>query len=773
MLALFRWQLIATAIIADLAFSTTQPAPAAEASHIGLQAPAFELRDYRGKVHKLDDYQESDILVLAFLGNDCPLAKLYSPRLAQLATEFAPRGVTFLGVNSNRQDAVSEIAAHARDHGIEFPILKDVGNVLADQLQAERTPEVFVLDRERKVRYHGRIDDQYGFQPNGIAYHLAAPRSRDLANALGELLDGKQVTVPEKDAPGCLIGRTRQPSAASDVTYANQIARIMNANCVFCHRDGQIAPFPLTTYEEVVGWAEMIGEVVETQRMPPWHADPRHGDFVNDARLADEDKDLIARWVAAGAPEGNRSELPEPPQFAEGWMMPEPDEIIYMDEKPYTVPAEGTVPYERFVIDPGWQEDRWISAIEPRPGNPSVVHHIVMYIMPPKGPKKGAAGKLRNDWLAAYAPGLRPQVLPEGWARYFPAGAKLIFELHYTPNGVEQTDRSYLGIKFANPASVKREVATKQAGNFTFKIPPHADNHEVKSEFEFREDSILWSVSPHMHVRGKDFLYELLYPDGKRETVLSVPNYDFGWQTTYVFKEPKILPRGTVMHCTAHFDNSEHNLNNPDPSKEVRWGEQTWEEMMFGWFEMALVDQDLTKPQPPPVARSEEFRTRWAHEAPQLDQQTRESSYRALAKDEEFRFFSYFVAQTAPQLDRVCVTYVEEDKLRPFVVTEINEFETTLRNAANVMKADGQALAAAAAGDEVVVYDDLTQAPGSIMSRMVRKGVQSSMHVPVTVRGKRGTVNFWSSEPDAFPPQAVEYLSEVGRLLDDSQQKNE
>jgi len=773
MLAVLSRPLVLVALAVAASLAPTTEARAAEASRIGATAPDFELRDYRGKVHKLDDYKDSEFIVLAFIGNDCPLAKLYSPRLAQLATEFGPRGVAFLGVNSNRQDAVTEIAAHARLHGVEFPILKDAGNELADAIQAQRTPEVFVLDRDRKVRYHGRIDDQYGFQENGVAYHLAEPRSRDLAKALEELLAGQAVTAPEQPAHGCLIGRVREPDPTSEVTYSNQIARIMNANCVYCHRDGQIAPFPLTSYDEVVGWAEMIGEVVEEQRMPPWHADPRYGEFVNDARLSDADKQTIAQWIAAGAPEGNRSDLPEPTQYPEGWLMPEPDEILYMADEAYTVPAEGTVPYERFIVDPGWGEDRWITAIEPRPGNPSVVHHIVMYIMPPKGPRTGAAGKLRNDWLAAYAPGLRPQVLPEGWARYIPAGAKLIFELHYTPNGVEQTDRSYLGIKFADPSTVKREVATKQAGNFTFRIPPHADNHEVKSEFEFRENSILWSVSPHMHVRGKDFIYELLYPDGKRETVLSVPNYDFGWQTTYVFTEPKILPKGTVLHCTAHFDNSENNLNNPDPSKEVRWGEQTWEEMMFGWFEMALLDQDLTKPQPPPVARSEEFRAQWANESPQLDQQTRESSHRALAKEEEFRFFSYFLAQTVPQLDRVCITYVEEDKLRPLYVTEINEFETTLRSSATIIKADGQGLASAAAGDEVVVYNDLNQAPGSIMSRMVRKGIQSSLHVPVTINGIRSTVNFWSAEPDAFSKPAVDFLTEAAKLLDDSQQKTE
>lgn len=593
---------LGVAIAARAAEPQSEKAPAEkpQPSALGQKLDDFNLADIYGKKHRLADYADKKLVVLAFLGAECPRARLYAPRLAELAKKYEAAGVAILGVNSNAQDNITELKNFARLHGVEFPILKDTGNVLADQVRAARVPEVFVLDGERVIRYHGRVDDQYGLQNNAsgkaVAYQLAAPRRQDLAVALDELLAGKSVSVAETEASGCLIGRQRTAKADSEVTYSNQIARVLNKNCVFCHREGQIGPFSLTSYEDAAGWAEMINEVVQEQRMPPWHADPKFGEFSNDCRLSDEDKQSIARWVAAGAPQGDPGDLPEPPKFAAGWMIPEPDQVIYMGE-PFTVPAEGTVPYQSFVVDPGWTEDKWVTAMEPKPGTPAVVHHIVMYVVPPRGASKYFSADLPKtalDWFASFSPGLRPPVLPKGTARFIPKGSKLLFQLHYTPNGTKQEDRSYVGIKFADPKTVKREVAVQHCGTHDFVIPPGEGAHEVESWYEFEHDSLLWSVSPHMHVRGKDFNYKLIYPDGKEETVLNVPQYDFGWQTTYILAEPRRVPKGTKMHCIAHFDNSENNLNNPDPTKEVRYGPQTWEEMMYGWFEICLADQDLS-----------------------------------------------------------------------------------------------------------------------------------------------------------------------------------
>jgi peroxiredoxin len=740
-------------------------AQAGENSPVGQRIGSFSARDYRGKEVSLADLADSKLVVVAFLGAECPLAKLYGPRLAELQKEYADKGVAFVGVDSNRQDLGTEIAHYAREHKIEFPLLKDAGNTIADAFGAQRTPEVFVLDADRVVRYCGRVDDQYGFFGNGIAYQRDEPKRRDLAEAINELLAAKDVSQSLTPVQGCLIGRMKEPVANSDVTYSKQIVRILNANCVSCHRPGQIAPFPLTSYDETVGWADMLREVVAEHRMPPWHADPSIGHFSNDARLKDEDVKLIERWVANGAPEGDQKDVPEMPKFAEGWQIPEPDQIVYMGEDSYNVPAEGTVEYQRFIVDPGWTEDKWIKAMECKAGNPAVVHHIIVYVIPPGVAPTGRAGRLQTNWLGAFAPGLRQVPLAEGYARYVQKGSKLLFEMHYTPNGTAQPDRSYAGFKFADPATVKKEVAVMNAGNFTFKIPPHDPNYEVESEFVFRQNAILLTISPHMHVRGKDFFYELIYPDGKKESLLWVPRYDFGWQTTYWLTEPKQVPRGAKLHCVAHFDNSEDNLANPDPSVEVSWGEQTWEEMMFGWFEMALADQDLTAPATDSALRVKEFLKQAQGDAIQVDDQLKVLARKALDSQKSFELVGWQVLELVPQVDRMCVTCVDGDKLRLKMLQERLGLKTPFRSASTVVKAEGEALTDYALGDKTVINDSLAAVKGPTMNKMARKDMRSSMHVPVQIDGQPCTVNFWSSEEGAFPPQAAQILEQIAHLV--------
>jgi len=550
--------------------------PAAEsASPVGRKVENFSLRDYRGKVHELKDLADRQFVVAAFVGCECPLAKLYAPRLVKLAEEFGPRGVAFLAIDANSQDSLAEIAAYAQTHKITFPVLKDAGNAVADQMGAVRTPEVFVLDRERTIRYWGRIDDQYV-----VGRQRPAPTREDLRVALEELLAGKAPSVSETAAIGCHIGRVPKQTPIGDVTYSNQIARLLQKRCVECHRAGEIAPFPLTSYDEVVGWGETIREVIQEGRMPPWFANPEYGHFANDARLSDEEKQLIYDWIDGGSPEGNQADLPAPAQFTVGWQIPEPDEVFYIKDEPYDVPAEGVVAYQYFKVDPGFKEDRWIKAAEARPDNRSVVHHIVAFFVPP-GAKLGGG---QRGAMIGYAPGMPPSRFPEGTAMLVPAGSQLIFQLHYTPNGSPQKDRSSVGLVYADPSEVKQRVGGGNAPNRFFEIPPGDDNYEVVSQHRFDKDVLLLNLTPHMHLRGKSFRYEAEYPDGKREILLDIPHYDFNWQLRYQLAVPKVLPKGTTLHCTAHYDNSANNLANPDPTKPVRWGDQTWEEMMIGYF---------------------------------------------------------------------------------------------------------------------------------------------------------------------------------------------
>lgn len=568
------------------ALLATSAAAEAPADSLGQKIANFELRDYRGKVHTLADYADKQAVIVVFLGCECPLAKQYAPRLQKLADEYAPRGVALLGVNSNCQDTLTDLAAYARVHKLEIPLLKDPGNKVADQFGARRTPEAFVLDREGAVRYQGRIDDQFL-----VGRQRPEPTRRDLAAALDELLSSREVSVAKTAAPGCHIGRVRQRQSQGDVTYSNQIARLLQARCVECHRAGEIAPFPLTDYEEVAGWAETMQEVVHQGRMPPWFANPEHGKFANDSRLSDEEKRLLDDWITAGCPEGDRAQLPAPRQFTVGWQIPPPDQIVHISAEPITVQAEGTVAYQYYTVDPGFKEDKWIKAAECRPDNRSVVHHIVAFFVPP-GEK--ARDRVRGA-MVGYAPGMPPNFFEEGAAMFVPAGSRVIFQLHYTPNGSEQKDRSSLGLVFADPATVKLRAGGGMAGNRFFQIPPGEGDYEVRSHHKFDKDARLTTLTPHMHLRGKSFRYEAEYPDGTTEVLLDIPRYDFNWQLRYRLLEPKLMPKGTKLLCVAHYDNSADNPANPDPTKAVRWGDQTWEEMMIGYFGTLPLEPDAAE----------------------------------------------------------------------------------------------------------------------------------------------------------------------------------
>jgi peroxiredoxin len=573
-------------VLIMLACSWNLPvATGAEASRelpkrLGQQAPDFRLADATGQEHALADLQDARLVVVAFLGTECPLAKLYGPRLEQLAAQYAERGVRVLGIDANVQDTPDEVAAYAREHGITFPLLIDRGNSLADKLGASRTPEVFLLDEKRVVRYQGRVDDQFG-----IGVQKAKPTRADLVIAIDELLASGAVTQPELPAPGCFIGRVTRPAADAEVTYSRQIARIFQRHCVECHRQGEIGPFAMTSYAEIVGWGESIREVVDQGRMPPWFADPKHGKFVNDQRLSDKEKRQITQWVDAGCPEGDPAEQPAPRTFVDGWNIPQPDLVFKMRAEPYQVPAEGVVDYQHFVIDPGFTEDKWSIASEARPGNHAVVHHILVFLHPPGQPLEIGRGSL----LAAYAPGSPPRQVQKGMAKRIPAGSKIIMQVHYTPNGRPQQDLSSLGLVLCDAKDVKQEVESGWAVNFAIAIPPGMANYKSFSMHRFDDDRLLLILTPHMHMRGKSFRYEAWYPSGKREVLLDVPRWDFNWQIDYVLAEPKLMPKGTQLRCFATYDNSPSNPANPDPKKWVFFGEQSWDEMMMGWFTAATL----------------------------------------------------------------------------------------------------------------------------------------------------------------------------------------
>jgi hypothetical protein len=375
-------------------------------------------------------------------------------------------------------------------------------------------------------------------------------------------------------------------SSAIDLTYAKHVAPIIQSKCQTCHRPGTAAPFSLLKYDDVAAWSETIKEVVEQKRMPPWHADPQFGKFVNDRRLTTHEIETLIRWIDADMPLGDEKDLPPAREYPEGWMIGKPDVVFELPEE-VTVQATGTVPYQYYTTPTNFKEDVWVAAAEARPGNRKAVHHIIVLFRDPNAPRAEGRG-LGDGHIVGTAPGDMPLVLPPGVARKIPAGATLIWQMHYTPTGQIEKDRSQLGlILYKEKEPPQHSVLTRGIAQRRLAIQPGDPNYEAESEFVFANDAILYSFMPHMHLRGKDFKYDATYPDGRSETLLSVPHYDFGWQQTYILREPLRMPKGTKIHCTAHFDNSPDNRANPDATKEVRWGDQTWDEMMIGWINYA------------------------------------------------------------------------------------------------------------------------------------------------------------------------------------------
>jgi peroxiredoxin/mono/diheme cytochrome c family protein len=549
-------------------------------ANLGRKVADFSLRNTQGQTVSLTDFNDKKAVVVVFTGTECVVNNAFMPRLAELSSHYSPRGVQFLAVNSNRQDTPARLAEHVKQYAIPFPVLKDTGNAVADEFGAQRTPEAFVIDGARTIRYRGRIDDQFG-----IGFRRAQPTQRDLALALDELLSGKPISKPATEVSGCLIARTIQPRPDGSVTYARHVSRILQKNCQECHRPGQVAPMSLLTYDDAVAWGETIREVIRDNRMPPWYADPRYGHFFNDRRLPSDERQALLAWLDSGMPKGDEKDLPSPREFAEGWTIGKPDVILTMPEE-FTVPAQapsGGVPYQYFHLKTDFKEDLWISRAEARAGAPSVVHHIILFIVPP-GEKWDDGENPNVQLLVGTAPGEMPTLLKPGYAKRIPAGSELVFQMHYTANGTETKDRSQVGIILAK-GKPKYNVHTLPVSNDQFEIPAGADNHLVESWMPVQESGQLLGFMPHMHLRGKDFLYEIVHPDGRKETLLSVPRYNFAWQSYYRLVEPLRLEKGMKLHCVAHFDNSAGNPNNPDSTEPVIWGDQTWEEMMIGWID--------------------------------------------------------------------------------------------------------------------------------------------------------------------------------------------
>ena len=578
---------------------------------VGTKVSDFARTDaLSGKPVNLADFADRKAIVLVFTGIDYPIGNLLMPRLQELQYEFGPQGVSLLAINANASESAEAVAAHAREYQLPFPVLLDPAGTLADALQARLTCEAILLDADRVIRYRGAVDDQYDY-----GTRREHPVHAYLSDAIRAVLAGRPVELSATSVAGCPIERSAEqrkslarirpappevlaayesleaevdPNSLGPVDYARHVAPLIQEKCQGCHRTGQVAPFPLRSYDDARRWAAGIAEVVENRRMPPWHADPRYGRFANDRHLTARERATLLAWIDQGTPRGDQALEPPPRDWPEGWSIGTPDLVLSMPAE-YVVRPDGSLPYQRFRVPTGFTEDRWVQAIEPRPGDRSVVHHIVVYLARAKGSKDPDREPLEH--LAAYAPGDLPTVLPPGVAKRIPAGAELILELHYTPIGKTRIDRSSVGLVFARETPKYRDI-TMPILNQGFTIPPGAADHEVRASLTLPREFRLMGFLPHMHLRGKDFRYTAILPDApdRPEVLLAVPRYDFAWQSCYWLVEPKVLPKGTKIECVAHYDNSTGNpaLTEEQTRQPVRWGDQTWEEMMIGYLDVLV-----------------------------------------------------------------------------------------------------------------------------------------------------------------------------------------
>lgn len=554
------------------------------ASHgVGGFVPDITFSDINGVEHRLSGFSNKKCVVVAMTSTSCPLSKKYLPSLIELAKSLSKHDVQFLLVNPIAVDKSEDMKEAERQLGGTALYVFDENESVAKAVGAQTTTDVVVIDPSRTIVYHGAIDDQYG-----LGYARESADRRYLSDAISAVLNGSQPLVSATDAPGCALNIEGTASTDRTVTWHREISRLVQRHCVECHHDGGVGPFALDTYEDFVAHAPMIREVVQNGTMPPWFATPLPNKdispWVNDRSLNASEKSSLLGWIADGKIAGDPNEAPQKKTFPEGWLIGKPD-AVFAFENAVKVKATGTMPYQNVIVETGLSEDKWVQAIEVRPGDASVVHHVLVFA------ETGPAGKAnrvaeddeRSGYWGIYVPGNSTLVYPDGYAKRLPKGARLRFQMHYTPNGRATEDQTRIGVVYSKEPP-KHEVRVYGIANARINIPPEADNHSETKTLKIPADVQVLAFLPHMHLRGKAARFELETTSGK-ELLLDVPQYDFNWQLLYRYAEPLSLKQGDTLRYTAWYDNSAGNPANPDPSKAVRWGPQTYDEMMLGYVE--------------------------------------------------------------------------------------------------------------------------------------------------------------------------------------------
>ena len=544
---------------------------------VGDRVENFRLMDHTGASHELHYFADAPAMVLMTHNTSCPTLSDSLQSLTSIHQQFAPEGAEIMLINSDLRDNRSSVQAAADQAGIELPILLDTTQIIGENLLAATAGETLVIDPSTwTLAYRGDADGA--------------------KLAVAQLVQGDTVTAVSRTnaTSGCLVDFPELARRAEHktISYADTIAPMLNDNCVSCHREGGIGPWAMTDYNMVRGFSLMIREVVRTQRMPPWHADPHVGEFSNDRSLSDEQIRTLVHWIEAGSPRGEGADLlAQNAQQWPRWVMGEPDVIIEIP--PEDVPASGVVDYKYKMVTNPLDQDVWVKAAEIIPGDRSVLHHVITSFgeLETEGRRAGRLKRGTGGGLGGYVPGAVGKPFPEDTGILLPAGATIEFQMHYTPAGLATTDTSRMGL-YLHKAPPKHKLGSMILLNPRILIPAGAPNHSEVMVRTFDQDVLVYSLLPHAHYRGKASEFVAHLPDGTKETLLSVPRYDFNWQTNYDLEEPRFLPAGTKMVHRTWWDNSARNPANPDATRDVPWGQQSWDEMLFGSVRYRVVEAD-------------------------------------------------------------------------------------------------------------------------------------------------------------------------------------
>lgn len=559
---------------------------------VGMRVDDFQLLDHMGVAHRLFYYSDAPAIVVMTQGNGCPIVRNAVPAYRQVRDNYQEQGVKFFLLNSNLQDNKTTIAKEVADFGFDIPVLVDENQLVGESLNVTRTAEVFVIDpKSRKIVYHGPVDDRLTYQNQKAKAEFSY-----LSDALDAIIAEETVKISQVDAPGCIVNFPERDNKErhTNISYHDTIAPILEERCVECHQVGGIGPWAMTSYDMIKGFSPMIREVIRTDRMPPWHSDPNIGSFLHDRSLTSNEIKTLVHWIEAGSPRGEGYDpLADPRESLPDWPLGVPDLILTVPS--FDVPATGVVDYQRpYVVNP-LEEGKWLRASTVKVGSRESVHHVLTGYLK-KIPKSGQSNEVRwGASVGGYAVGAESMIAREGLGTYIPAGGAIGLQMHYTPFGREVTDTTQIGLYFYDkrpPRMLRNSVIM----DFSIEIPPEKANHAETAYLEFPKDAELFYAFPHAHYRGQSSTLAIRYPDGREEMILSLPKYDFNWQRAYEFKDPIKVPAGAKLIARYTYDNSTQNAANPDPSKKIVWGDQSFEEMLYTaisyrWTDETSADQ--------------------------------------------------------------------------------------------------------------------------------------------------------------------------------------